>query len=217
MSRYHQLRSTSAPCDSHDDVKLLPAALGIHRNVIAPFHTNNHLEPVPHGDVRLLVLARELDLCRAVRDLQILLQMPRAKRVEQRGVHRVVVVRVEGVRRRIVDCRLGCELGNGRVLCRVRIVRYDGQEGKGALKLLRLLDEEQGELLRRLVSRDLLLLRKVVRFFCPSAECWEHRDTRRTLKRHGQSVDLALHQRHESNTDRSVVSARPSILVIQLT
>jgi hypothetical protein len=61
------------------------------------------------------------------------------------------------------------KLSDWRVLGRVGVVRDDGQEWECTLKLLGLLDEEEGEFLGRLVPRNLFLLRKVVRFFCPSA------------------------------------------------
>ena len=150
--------------DSHDDIELLSPPPRIHRLIIPSFHPDRHLQPMRNSDICLLVLRRKVNHRSTVWDRQVLLQMPRTHRIEQRRIHVIIMpVHIERIRCRVTESSLKCQGRKWRLACSVGVIGKDRKEGD-SIELLGLLDEEQEELLGHLVSSYFLVLSVVVVF-----------------------------------------------------
>lgn len=59
-----------------DDVPSLSFSLGVQELVVPPLDSNHDLENMTDGHVGLLVVSREIDLRRTIRQLKIMFEVP---------------------------------------------------------------------------------------------------------------------------------------------
>jgi hypothetical protein len=79
----HQLTSALEPNETerlwgwgeniHNDVELFPLPFSIESDIVSSFDTEDDLEPVSDGHVRLAVLGSKVDLGRAIGDLDVVI------------------------------------------------------------------------------------------------------------------------------------------------
>lgn len=70
--------------DLHDDVELLPLALGIQERIVSSLDPEDDFETVSDSHIRLCVLGRKVDPTIAVRHVQVGVKVPGSRRVEER-------------------------------------------------------------------------------------------------------------------------------------